>query len=110
MSLGSKLAGLMIIFAGMYSSPSLGGKLAHKDLMVAFSLPSFKSTPSTANLPSLLSTNASQLYATNISTLLFHLTTKDGLNPDLEEEITKGVLITHQGQLVHPFTKSILNK
>jgi NAD(P) transhydrogenase subunit alpha len=63
-----------------------------------------------SNLPSLLSTNASQLYATNISTLLFHLTTKDGLNPDLEEEITKGVLITHQGELVHPFTKSIINK
>lgn len=63
-----------------------------------------------SNLPSLLSTNASQLYATNISTLLFHLTTKDGLNPDLEEEITKGVLITHNGELVHPFTKSILNK
>jgi NAD(P) transhydrogenase subunit alpha len=63
-----------------------------------------------SNLPSLLSTNASQLYATNISTLLFHLTTKYGLNPDLEEEITKGVLITHNGELVHPFTKSILNK
>jgi NAD(P) transhydrogenase subunit alpha len=63
-----------------------------------------------SNLPSLLSTNASQLYATNISTLLFHLTTKDGLNPDLGEEITKGVLITHQGELVHPFTKSIINK
>jgi NAD(P) transhydrogenase subunit alpha len=41
---------------------------------------------------------------------LFHLTTKDGLNPDLGEEITKGVLITHQGELVHPFTKSIINK
>jgi NAD(P) transhydrogenase subunit alpha len=63
-----------------------------------------------SNLPSLLPVNASQLYATNISTLLLHLASKDGLALDLEEEITKGVLITHQGQLVHTFTKNILNK
>ncbi len=63
-----------------------------------------------SNLPSLLSVNASQLYATNISTLLLHLASKDGFALDLEEEITKGVLITHQGELVHEFTKSILTK
>ena len=62
-----------------------------------------------SNLPSLLATNASQLYATNISTLLMHLTTKDGFQLDREEEITKGVLITHAGELVHEFTKKILN-
>jgi NAD(P) transhydrogenase subunit alpha len=61
-----------------------------------------------SNLPSLLPVNASNLYATNISTLLMHLANSKGLNLDVEEEITKGVLITHQGQLVHPFTKSIL--
>lgn len=63
-----------------------------------------------ANLPSLLPVNASNLYAVNISTLLLHLATRDGFNLDIEEEITKGVLITHQGELVHAFTKSILNK
>ncbi len=63
-----------------------------------------------ANLPSLLPVNASNLFAVNISTLLLHLATRDGFNLDLEEEITKGVLITHQGELVHAFTKSILNK
>lgn len=63
-----------------------------------------------SNLPSLLPVNASQLYATNTSTLLLHLANKDGFTLDLEEEITKGVLITHQGQLVHEFTKNILNK
>lgn len=63
-----------------------------------------------SNLPSLLSTNASQLYATNISTLLLHLATKDGFNLDREEEITKGVLITYEGQVVHEFTNKILNK
>ncbi|WPR76131.1 Re/Si-specific NAD(P)(+) transhydrogenase subunit alpha [Algoriphagus sp. NG3] len=63
-----------------------------------------------SNLPSLLSTNASQLYATNIATLLLHLASKEGLTLDREEEITKGVLITYQGQVVHEFTNKILNK
>ena len=62
-----------------------------------------------SNLPSLLPVNASQLYATNISTLLLHLADKSGFKLDLEEEITKGVMITHKGELVHAFTKSILN-
>lgn len=63
-----------------------------------------------ANLPSLLPVNASQLYATNISTLLLHLAKPEGFNWDMEEEITKGSLITHEGRLVHAFTQSILEK
>lgn len=62
-----------------------------------------------SNLPSLLPVNASQLYATNISTLLLHLANSNGFTFDPEEEIAKGVLITQDGQLVHAFTKSILN-
>jgi H+-translocating NAD(P) transhydrogenase subunit alpha len=61
-----------------------------------------------SNLPSLLPVNASQLYATNISTLLLHLANAQGFTFDPEEEIAKGVLITQDGQLVHAFTKSIL--
>jgi len=63
-----------------------------------------------SNLPALLPINASQLYATNISTLLLHLATKDGFKWEMEEEITKGALITHKGELIHEFTKSILSK
>jgi NAD(P) transhydrogenase subunit alpha len=63
-----------------------------------------------SNLPALLPVNASELYARNISTLLLHLATKDGFKWELDEEITKGSLITHQGQLVHGFTKSILER
>ncbi|MCE2776278.1 MAG: Re/Si-specific NAD(P)(+) transhydrogenase subunit alpha [Algoriphagus sp.] len=62
-----------------------------------------------SNLPSLLPVNASQLYATNISTLAFHVANETGLTLDLEDEITKGVLITHQGELVHAFTKQLLS-
>ena len=63
-----------------------------------------------SNLPSLLPFNASQLYATNISTLAFHVANETGLTLDLEDEITKGVLITHDGELVHAFTKQLLSQ
>jgi len=55
-----------------------------------------------SNLPSLLPLNASQLYAKNISTFLLHLADKDGFKWEMEEEITKGSLIVHNGNAVHP--------
>jgi H+-translocating NAD(P) transhydrogenase subunit alpha len=63
-----------------------------------------------SNLPAQLPVNASELYARNISTLLLHLATKDGFKGEMEEEITKGSLITHQGVIVHAFTNEILAK
>lgn len=55
-----------------------------------------------SNLPSLLPMNASDLYAKNIQAFLLHLATKDGMKWELDEEITKGSLITHQGKAIHP--------
>ncbi len=63
-----------------------------------------------ANLPALVPVNASELYAKNISTLLLHLATKEGFKWEMDEEVTKGSLITHKGELVHQFTKEILSK
>ncbi|HEY8400247.1 MAG TPA: NAD(P) transhydrogenase subunit alpha, partial [Cytophagaceae bacterium] len=62
-----------------------------------------------SNLPSLLPVNASELYARNISTLLVHLATKDGFKWEMEEEITKGCIITHKGELLNELTKKILS-
>ncbi len=58
-----------------------------------------------SNLPALLPLNASDLYAKNISTFLYHLATKDGFKWEMEEEITKGSLIVHKGVAVHPSVK-----
>jgi H+-translocating NAD(P) transhydrogenase subunit alpha len=55
-----------------------------------------------SNLPSLLPLNASDLYARNVAAFLTHLAAKDGFKWEMEEEITKGSLITHKGQAVHP--------
>jgi NAD(P) transhydrogenase subunit alpha len=54
------------------------------------------------NLPSTLAQNASELYAKNVFNFLTHLSTSEGLKWELDEEITKGTLITHQGKVVHP--------
>ncbi|MEO8148264.1 MAG: Re/Si-specific NAD(P)(+) transhydrogenase subunit alpha [Bacteroidia bacterium] len=58
-----------------------------------------------SNLPSLLPMNASDLYAKNIQAFLTHLATKDGFKWEMEEEITKGSLITHKGVAVHQSVK-----
>lgn len=60
------------------------------------------------NLPSLLAVNASELFAKNISALLLHLANKDAFKFELEEEITKGSLITYKGELVHLQTKNLM--
>jgi NAD(P) transhydrogenase subunit alpha len=54
------------------------------------------------NLPSHLPLNASELYAGNISAFLLHLAGPDGFKWEMDEEITKGSLIIHQGRPVHP--------
>jgi NAD(P) transhydrogenase subunit alpha len=49
------------------------------------------------------------MYSRNTTALLTYLATKEGFNWDMEDEITKGCLITHKGQLVHEATKNLLN-
>jgi H+-translocating NAD(P) transhydrogenase subunit alpha len=60
------------------------------------------------NLPSTLANNASELFAKNISSLLTHLSDKAAFKWEMDEEITKGSLITHKGELIHLQTKNLL--
>ncbi|HQW23290.1 MAG TPA: Re/Si-specific NAD(P)(+) transhydrogenase subunit alpha [Bacteroidia bacterium] len=62
-----------------------------------------------SNLPSLLPLNASELYAKNIQAFLLHLATHEGFKWEMEEEITKGSLIVHKGQAVHPSLNFAVN-
>ena len=62
-----------------------------------------------SQLTSGLATSASQTLARNVSALLKHLTGEDGqLHLDPSDEITAGVLITHDGEVVHPATASMI--
>ena len=52
--------------------------------------------------------HASQMYAKNISTLLLHLTKDGALALDLDDEITAGTLVSHEGRVVHPRVQELL--
>ncbi|HET7034345.1 MAG TPA: Re/Si-specific NAD(P)(+) transhydrogenase subunit alpha [Thermomicrobiaceae bacterium] len=53
------------------------------------------------NLPSEMATHASMMYAKNITALLDHLAPKGELTLDMEDAITRGVVITHNGEVLH---------
>ncbi len=62
----------------------------------------------TENLPSLVPYHASQMYSKNIATFLLHLVKKGELTIDREDEITKGTLLTSDGDVVHPQIRELL--
>ena len=60
------------------------------------------------NLPATVPAAASDAYSRNISALLLHFVSDDGLQIDLSDEISAGVVITHGGKVVHPGTAALL--
>lgn len=54
------------------------------------------------NLPGMMPVHASQMYSKNIGNLVEHLVGENGLEIDFEDPITAGVVVTHQGKIVHP--------
>jgi NAD(P) transhydrogenase subunit alpha len=53
------------------------------------------------NLPAEVSSNASQMYSKVLTTFLKHLVSDGQLVLDLEDEITRGALMTHEGKIVN---------
>jgi NAD(P) transhydrogenase subunit alpha len=53
------------------------------------------------NLPSTMPYHASQLYSRNVHTLLTHLLKDGALSLDMNDEITRGTTIVHEGRIVH---------
>ena len=62
------------------------------------------------NLPSLVATNASEVYSKNIMALLDHITKENELKLDLEDEIVKGALITYNKEVIQERTKGLVEK
>ncbi len=60
------------------------------------------------NLPSHVPAHTSQLYAKNLVTFLDHLLEDGQLKIDLEDEITSGTLITHEGEVVNERIRGLL--
>ncbi|MEX2260337.1 MAG: Re/Si-specific NAD(P)(+) transhydrogenase subunit alpha [Bryobacteraceae bacterium] len=62
------------------------------------------------NLPSTVPYHSSQMYARNIAAFVKHLVRDGALVIDMEDEITRETLITHQGEIVHPRVRQFLVK
>jgi NAD(P) transhydrogenase subunit alpha len=58
------------------------------------------------NLPSTMPYHASQLYARTVTNYLHHLLKEGRIHLDLSDELTRGPLVTHQGELVHEVVKA----
>ncbi len=65
-----------------------------------------------ANLPGLVPLTASQMYSSNLGNFIDHFWDKEGkfFNLNLEDDLIKGALITHDGELFSETYKSIMNK
>jgi NAD(P) transhydrogenase subunit alpha len=62
------------------------------------------------NLPSRMAVHASQMYSRNMEKLLLHLMGDSGLKIDFQDEITRGCVITHEGEIVHAKVKELLSR
>lgn len=60
------------------------------------------------NLPAEVPYHASQMYSKNISTFLLHLVKDGRVQLDLEDEITRETLVTHDGKIVHARVAELL--
>jgi NAD(P) transhydrogenase subunit alpha len=60
------------------------------------------------NLPSTIPYHASQMYARNIAAFLGNLVKDGELDLDLEDQIIRDTLLTHQGEVVNPRVREIL--
>jgi proton-translocating NAD(P)+ transhydrogenase subunit alpha len=60
------------------------------------------------NLPATVPTAASNAYSRNISALLLYLTKDGALAIDTDEEVQAGVVISHDGRVVHPGVAALL--
>ena len=60
------------------------------------------------NLPSQVPLHASQMLSKNISKLLNEIIKDDKIEFNMENEIIKGCLLTHKGEITHEMTKNII--
>jgi NAD(P) transhydrogenase subunit alpha len=60
------------------------------------------------NLPATMPAGSSAFYARNISSLLLNFVKDGALNIDLNDEIGSATVITHNGEVVQPATKKLL--
>ena len=63
----------------------------------------------TINLASSVPYHASQMYAKNLTNFLLHIAKDGKLALNMEDEITRSTLVTHQGEVVNPRVREFFN-
>jgi len=62
------------------------------------------------NLPSTMAPEASQMFSRNITAFLLAILKEGTLNIDLKDELIRGALVIHNGEILHPATKTALEQ
>jgi NAD(P) transhydrogenase subunit alpha len=62
------------------------------------------------NLPATMPLHASQMYSRTLVNFLSHLVRDGALNLDLTDELTRGPLVTNQGQVVHEVIREAMSQ
>jgi NAD(P) transhydrogenase subunit alpha len=62
------------------------------------------------DLPSSMSVHASRMYSKNITEFLLHLVKDGDLSLDMEDEVVRTPLVTHQGKVMHEPTRLKLER
>jgi NAD(P) transhydrogenase subunit alpha len=62
----------------------------------------------TLNLPSTIPYHASQMYAKNVATFLQNLLKNGSIHLDLEDQIIRDTLLTHEGEVVNAQVRELL--
>ena len=104
-ALAAMAAGSVIVDMG---ASSLGGNVAGSEPGRTVITPNGVTIIGATNLPATVPTAASNAYSRNISALLLHMTADGALRIDPTDEIQAGVVITRDGEVVHPAVAKLL--
>jgi NAD(P) transhydrogenase subunit alpha len=104
-AIAAMAAGSVIVDMG--ASP-LGGNVAGSAPGQTVVTPNGVTIIGATNLPATVPTAASNAYSRNISALLLHMTADGALRIDTTDEIQAGVVITRDGEVVHPAVVKLL--
>lgn len=61
------------------------------------------------NLPSLVPYHASQMFSANLTALVRHIVRDGRISLNLDDEIVREILVTHEGRVVHPRIANLLS-
>jgi NAD(P) transhydrogenase subunit alpha len=104
-AIAAMAAGSVIVDMG--ASP-LGGNVAGSEPGQIVVTPNGVTIIGATNLPATVPTAASNAFSRNISALLLHMTVDGALQIDTTDEIQAGVVITRDGEVVHPAVAKLL--